>query len=62
VIGPEQIRGELGDLLLGRVTGRTSPGEVTLFRSMGLAIEDMVAAQYVLDQAMKAGVGTRVEF
>jgi ornithine cyclodeaminase len=59
-IGPEQIPGEIGDLLLGRIPGRTSPEQITLFRSLGLAAEDLAAAQYVVDRAQAAGVGTRV--
>jgi ornithine cyclodeaminase len=62
VIGPQHIRAELGDLLLGRARGRTTREEVTLFRSLGLAAEDMVTAQYLLEQAEKSGVGTRVDF
>lgn len=62
MIGAEQVPAELGDLLLGRVAGRTSVEQVTLFRSLGLASEDLVAAQYVVDRALEASMGTRVEF
>jgi len=61
-IGPEHIRAELGEVLLGRARGRTARAEVTLFRSLGLAVEDMVAAQYLLEQAQRGGVGTWVDF
>lgn len=61
-IGSGHIKAELGDLLLGRAQGRTSAAEITLFRSLGLAVEDMVAAQYTLQQARASGVGTLVEF
>src|SRR5205085_10556746 len=40
IAGPEHIRGELGELLLGRVEGRRSDSEITLFKSLGLAVED----------------------
>jgi ornithine cyclodeaminase len=61
-VGPDHIRGELGDLLLGRTRGRTAPDQVTLFRSLGLAVEDMAAAQYVMQQAQQSGAGTLVDF
>jgi ornithine cyclodeaminase len=56
-IAPDHIAGELGELPLGRVTGRTSPGEVTLFKSLGMAIEDVAAAQLVLERATIQGRG-----
>ncbi len=61
-IGPEHIRAEIGELLIGTHPGRTSPGEITLFKSLGLAIEDLAAAAYVFRQAQAQGVGTWVEF
>jgi ornithine cyclodeaminase/alanine dehydrogenase-like protein (mu-crystallin family) len=56
-----EIRGEIGELLLG-ATGRTSPDEITLFKSLGLAIEDLAAAQLLHEKGLRLGVGTRVEF
>jgi ornithine cyclodeaminase len=56
------IRAEIGDVLLGRARGRTSPDEITLFRSLGLAVEDVAAAQYVLQRAQASGTGTIVDF
>jgi ornithine cyclodeaminase len=56
------IVGELGDLLLGRIEGRRSPDEITLFKSLGLAIEDLAAAFHVHAKAAATGAGTRVEF
>jgi ornithine cyclodeaminase len=61
-IGPEHIRAEIGELLIGAHPGRTSPGEITLFKSLGLAIEDLAAADYVYRQAQAQGAGTWVEF
>jgi ornithine cyclodeaminase/alanine dehydrogenase-like protein (mu-crystallin family) len=55
------IVGELGDLLLGRIEGRRSPAEITLFKSLGLAIEDVAAAHHIHAKAVAAGRGTRVE-
>ena len=56
-----EIRGEIGELLLGK-PGRTSADEITLFKSLGLAIEDLASAQLLHEKASRLGVGTRVEF
>ncbi|MEP7188986.1 MAG: ornithine cyclodeaminase family protein [Roseiflexaceae bacterium] len=61
-IGPEHIRAEVGELLLGSQPGRSAPDEITLFKSLGLAIEDLAAADYVYRQAQARNVGTWVEF
>jgi ornithine cyclodeaminase/alanine dehydrogenase-like protein (mu-crystallin family) len=55
------ICGELGELLLGRRRGRQSDSEITVFKSLGLAVEDVAAARLIYDNAVKAGAGTRVE-
>jgi ornithine cyclodeaminase len=55
------IVGELGDLLLGRIPGRRSPDEITVFKSLGLAVEDVAAAHLVHAKAIAKRVGTRVE-
>jgi ornithine cyclodeaminase len=61
-IGPEHIRAEIGELLIGASPGRTAPEEITLFKSLGLAVEDLAAAEYVYRQAQARQVGTWVEF
>jgi len=60
-IGPEHIRAELGELLIGAAEGRRSPEELTVFKSLGLAVEDLAAAEHVLRRAEAEGVGTLVE-
>jgi ornithine cyclodeaminase len=60
-IGDDHIQGEIGELLLGEAEGRRSDSEITLFKSLGLAIEDLAAAHHVYNKAMKEGVGTAVE-
>lgn len=55
VISREQIEGELADLVSGRVTGRRSADEITLFKSVGSAIEDFAAAQLLMAQLEAAG-------
>jgi ornithine cyclodeaminase len=61
LVGEEQILGEIGELLLGEVDGRGTEEEVTLFKSLGLAVEDLAAATYVHRRAVEEGVGTTVE-
>ncbi|MDP9492402.1 MAG: ornithine cyclodeaminase family protein, partial [Actinomycetota bacterium] len=61
-IGPHHIRGEIGEVLIGAAPGRQSPDELTVFRSLGLAVEDLAAAEYVVRRAREAGVGAEVEF
>lgn len=55
-IGPDHIRGEIGELLLG-AEGRRSPSELTVFKSLGLAVEDLAAAEHVVRRAEAEGVG-----
>jgi ornithine cyclodeaminase len=61
-IGDDHILGELGDLLLGTAPGRASPDDITLFKSLGLAVEDLAAARVIYDRAQAEGLGTRVPF
>ena len=61
VIADEHILGEIGELLLGRVEGRQSAEEITLFKSLGVAVEDLVSAQFVAQRAREQGVGTNVD-
>ena len=62
LVGPESIRGELGEVLTGFADGRTSEEEVTLFEALGLAVEDLACAAFLYRKAVAAGVGTWVEF
>ncbi|MFQ5790258.1 MAG: ornithine cyclodeaminase family protein [Acidobacteriota bacterium] len=61
-IGPDHIRAEIGEILLGNKPGRSSAQEITVFKSLGLAVEDLAATQYVYRRALEAGVGTKVAF
>lgn len=59
-IGDDHILGELGAVLLGDLTGRRTADEVTLFKSLGIAVEDLAAAHYVYRQAVAHGAGVSV--
>ena len=61
-IGPDHIRAELGEILTGEKPGRTSPDEITLFKSLGLAVEDLASAAYLYPKAKELNAGTWVEF
>jgi len=60
-IGDDHIRAELGEVLLGRHGGRTSAEEVTVFKSLGLAVEDVASAHRIHEAAQRTGAGTWVE-
>jgi ornithine cyclodeaminase len=61
-IGPEHIQAELGDVLVGAHPGRRSEDELTVFKSYGIAVEDLAAAELVVQRARVEGVGTEVDF
>jgi len=61
-IGPDHIRAELGEVLIKGHPGRTSFDEITIFKSLGIAIEDLAAAAYVYRKAEQETAGTWVEF
>jgi len=59
--GEDHIRAELGEVLAGTAPGRRDDGELTLFRSLGLAVEDLAAAESAVAAARERGLGTEVE-
>jgi ornithine cyclodeaminase/alanine dehydrogenase-like protein (mu-crystallin family) len=61
-IEPGHIRAELGDVVAGSAPGRSSEDEITIFESLGLAIEDLAAADHVVRRARAEGVGVDVPF
>lgn len=58
----ERCAGSLGEVITGRVAGRTSAEEITLFKSVGLAIQDISVAAHVVAQARELGVGQEFAF
>lgn len=60
-IADSHIRGEIGEVLAGTVSGRTGPNEITLFKSLGMAVEDVATARHVYEQARARGLGERIE-
>jgi ornithine cyclodeaminase len=61
IIDDSHIRAELGELLLGTKNGRASGDDITLFKSLGLAVEDVAAAHHIYTRAVERGIGLSVE-
>ena len=60
LINADSILGEIGELLIGTQPGRTSVNEITLFKSLGLAIEDVACAEYLYQKALSQNSGAWV--
>jgi ornithine cyclodeaminase len=58
--GADHIAGELGEVVAGKVPGRTSPGQITIFKSLGMAVEDVAAAELAWRRAAEQGLGRAV--
>ena len=61
ISGENHVRGELGEVLAGSAPGRLDADELTVFRSLGLAVEDLAAAQCAVTRARRMRIGTEVE-
>ncbi|MHB2035359.1 MAG: ornithine cyclodeaminase family protein [Nitrososphaerales archaeon] len=61
VITDTHIRGELGDVLLGKIQGRTGDSQITLFKSLGLATEDMAVARGLYQRALSRSIGSWID-
>jgi ornithine cyclodeaminase/alanine dehydrogenase-like protein (mu-crystallin family) len=61
VVAESDLVGEIGDVLIGKTPGRTSAEEITIFDSSGLAVQDIICAQYVYRQACEQNAGTYVD-
>jgi ornithine cyclodeaminase len=61
-VTPQHIRAELGEVLEGIAPGRSDDRELTVFESLGLAVEDLAAAEYLEQRARESSTGTEVEF
>lgn len=59
IITEEDVEAELGELILGR-NGRRNPLDITIFKSVGLAVEDIIVAKRAFDKAVTKGMGIEV--
>ncbi|MCI0437573.1 MAG: ornithine cyclodeaminase family protein [Chloroflexi bacterium] len=60
LITEAHIHAEIGEIIAGRREGRASPSQITLYKSVGVAVQDAVAAQLVLSKARERGIGVEV--
>ena len=60
VITPDHLEAELGEIVAGNKPGRKTPGEITFFKSVGNAVQDLAVAGLILEKARKTGLGTWV--
>jgi ornithine cyclodeaminase len=61
-VGDEHIVAELGEVVIGRSAGRRSAEEITLFKSLGLALEDVASARHIYEKARATGSGRFLPF
>jgi alanine dehydrogenase len=60
-LDPGAVDAEIGEVLAGSKKGRTAATELTLYKSVGIAVQDVAAAELVYRKALERGIGTRVE-
>jgi ornithine cyclodeaminase/alanine dehydrogenase-like protein (mu-crystallin family) len=60
-IGEREVRAELGEVLTGAGEGRRDEEELTVFKSLGLAAEDLAAVEHLYRRALETGAGQRAE-
>jgi ornithine cyclodeaminase len=60
LIGEDHIHAEIGELISGARPGRTSPDQITLYKSVGVAVQDAIAAHLVLEAAKRQGMGREI--
>ena len=58
VITEQDLTGDLGELLLGKIHGRRDDREILVFETVGVAVQDLVAAKRIYDKALASGIGT----
>ncbi|MFG3114363.1 ornithine cyclodeaminase family protein [Streptomyces sp. NPDC048197] len=61
VITADHVHAELGELLTGSRPGRTAPGQITLYKSVGVAVQDAAAAALVVEAARARSAGTHID-
>jgi ornithine cyclodeaminase len=61
-INDAHVLGEIGDILLDKIKGRASKEDITLFKSLGLAVEDVAAAHHIYQKLSHQGDGRWIEF
>ena len=62
LVSDSHVLGEIGEVLNGKVVGRTSNHDITVYKSLGVAAQDMAAARMIYDRAVRDRIGTTVPF
>jgi ornithine cyclodeaminase len=62
LVSESHVLGEIGEVLSGKVVGRTGNHDITVYKSLGVAAQDLAAAHVIYDRAMHDGIGTVVPF
>ncbi len=60
-ITKEHLYAELGEIITGKKAGRENNDEITVFKSNGLAIQDVATAKLIYDKALAVGIGQKVD-
>jgi len=58
---PANYKGELGDLIISKIDGRSTPDEITVFKSVGLAIQDHAIANFAYAKACRGNIGQDIK-
>jgi ornithine cyclodeaminase len=61
-VAESHIAGEIGEVLNGAVAGRTREDEITVYKSLGIAAQDLAAAEAICNRAARESIGTHVPF
>jgi len=62
LVSESHILGEIGEVLSGSVSGRTGNNDITVYKSLGVAAQDLAAAHVIYERAVRDGLGTRAPF
>ena len=62
MVSDSHVLGEIGDVLSGKVAGRTGNHDITVYKSLGVAVQDLAAAHVVYERAVRDRIGTIVPF
>jgi ornithine cyclodeaminase len=62
LVSESHVLGEIGEVLNDKVVGRIGNHDITVYKSLGVAAQDMAAARVIYDRAVRDGIGTSVPF
>jgi len=62
LVDDDHVAGEIGQVFTGTIEGRTSPDQITLYKSLGHVVQDLASAAWLVERAKESGEGTFVPF